>query len=270
VPSDEVIGRVEVKLRSSSQAVYFYDALAKARSALEIKVELGWEATQADLERLRDTLATVNVGVLELHLMQQDESTRDLSSNSQLYDAILDIMEHQSIRTFTIGGLRDFSKLSNLLSRNEDFTHLQHLDLSLHELQSDIPGVMYLITKASNLSSLAIGTGTLGENDRYVLEAYNAITEHRTYPIDFKDLNLVIPPPPSESDESMDTQQCMEQLLKFYCDYGSGTLDIDRQDKLTVDTLAKAIETTNGSAFVTLLLQGDDRLGDSSTTFAAS
>jgi len=264
VPSDEDIGRVEVKLRSSAQAEHFYYALEKATSVHELRVDLDWKATQGDFEKLRDTLATTNVGALELYLMQQDGPTRDLSSCGQRYDAILDIMQHPSIQSFTIRGLRDFSKQSNLLSRNGDFSHLLHLDISLHELQSDIPGVVYLITKASNLSRVAIGTGTLEEkrDHRYILEAYNAFAKHRTYPIKFKDLNLIVPSPSSESNQTTATQQCMEYILQFYCEHGSEKLR-DGLDEMAVDTLAKAIATTNGSAFKMLYFKREGQIGDS-------
>jgi hypothetical protein len=130
-------------------------------------------------------------------------------------------------------------------------------------MKDDIRGVMYMITKASNISSLAIGTGTLrryGDN-RYVLEAYHAIAEHRTYPINFKDLHLVIPPTPRESNQSMATQECMEQLLKFYCENGSETtLDAAHLDELTVDALAET--TKNGSEFKELYLRQTEQLGD--------
>ncbi|KAF9343396.1 hypothetical protein BGX34_006814, partial [Mortierella sp. NVP85] len=263
VPSDEDIGRVKVTLRSSAQAEYFYSALAKARSVQELEVVLTWESTQGDLEKLRDTLETTNVGVLELHLTHQDESTRDLSSNDQLYDAILDIMGDRSIQSFTIRGPRNFSKQSSLLSRNYDFSHLQHLDISLHELKDDILGVTHLIAKASNPSSPAVRTGPLREGDLYVLQMYNTITEHRIYPINFKDLNLIIPPPLRESNQSMATRQCMEHLLEFYCKHGSETLCPDQLDQIAVGTLAQAIATMNGSAFKILELNRDDLLGDS-------
>ncbi|KAF9342954.1 hypothetical protein BGX34_007426, partial [Mortierella sp. NVP85] len=54
--SVEVIGRVEVEMRSRIQAEYFYKALENARSLHDIKIELDWEVTQGDLEKLRDTL----------------------------------------------------------------------------------------------------------------------------------------------------------------------------------------------------------------------
>ncbi|KAF9344992.1 hypothetical protein BGX34_005128, partial [Mortierella sp. NVP85] len=263
--SVDVIGRVEVELRSRTQAEHFYKALENARSLHEIKIELDWKVSQGDLEKLHDTLVTVNVGVLELHLTQQDGSTKNLSNNGQLYDAILDIMGQQSIQSFTIRGPQDFSKRSSLLSRNYDFSHLQHLDISLRQLKDDIPGVTHLINKASNPSSLTVGTGTLERygDHSYVREVYNAIAEHRTYPIGFKDLNLIIPPPLKESNQSMATRQCMEQLLEFYCKHGSERLDADQLDKMAVDTLAKAITTTNGSAFKIIELSRKVLLGDS-------
>ncbi|KAF9342520.1 hypothetical protein BGX34_008022, partial [Mortierella sp. NVP85] len=51
-PSDENIGRVELKLKSSIQAEHIYFALTKARSVHELKVEIDWEATQSDFEKL--------------------------------------------------------------------------------------------------------------------------------------------------------------------------------------------------------------------------
>jgi hypothetical protein len=55
----------------------------------------------------------------------------------------------------------------------------------------------------------------------------------------------------------------MEGLLKFYCEHGSGRLDIDSQGTKAVDSLAKAIATTNGSAFKTLELIRGAQLRDS-------
>ncbi|KAF9352940.1 hypothetical protein BGX34_011898 [Mortierella sp. NVP85] len=217
--SDEDISRVEVKLQSSVLAQHFYFALEKARSVRELRVEIGWEATQSDFEKLRDTLVATNVCVLELYLLEQDGPTKGLSNRNQLYDPILDIMRRQSIQSFTIRGPRDFSKQSSLLSRNEDFPHLQHLDISLDELKNDIPGVTHLIANASNLSSLTVGTSTWSFDYGYVLKAYNAIAEHRTYPIKFKEWDLCLPPPPptKESIDSMAARQCMEHVLKYYC-----------------------------------------------------
>ncbi|KAF9343393.1 hypothetical protein BGX34_006815, partial [Mortierella sp. NVP85] len=217
--TDEDISRVEVKLQSRVQAEHFYFALENASSVRELRVEIDWEATQSDFEKLRDTLVATNIGMLELYLWKQDGPNKDLSNRSQFYDPILDIMGRRSVQSFTIRGPRDFSKQSSLLSRNYDFSHLQHLDISLDELKDDIPGVTHLISNASNLSSLTVGTGTQGSGHDYVLQTYNAIAEHRTYSINFKEWDLCLPsPPPKESDESMAARQCMEHLLKLYCE----------------------------------------------------
>jgi len=158
---DENIGSVKVTLRSRMLAEQFYLALEKARSVYELKVVLDWETSQSDFKKLRDTLALTNVGVLELHLRHQDGPSRDILNRNQRYDSILDIMRHPSIRSFTIRGLQDLSKRSSILSRNDEFSNLRHLDIPMHQLGDDIPGVKCLIARSPNLSSLSLGTATL-------------------------------------------------------------------------------------------------------------
>jgi hypothetical protein len=258
---DENIGRVQVKLESRLQADQFYHALELARSVFELKLELDWDTTRGDFKRLRDTLAKTCVGVLELELGNRDGPTSHTLNRSQRYDPVLGIMQHGSIRSFTIRGPQDFIKRSSLQSRNYAFSNLRYLDISLHQLSGDIPGIKCLISKASNLSSLAVGTGTLGEDCGYVLEAYNAITEHLTCPIIFKEWNLCIPSPSKEPNQSMTTHMCMEQLLRVYCeDNGRLIVNADKPDDSTMAALAKATE--DSSAFQDLWLGRAHRLGD--------
>ncbi|KAF9350657.1 hypothetical protein BGX34_001063, partial [Mortierella sp. NVP85] len=153
---DENIGRAEVILPSKLQAEQFYFALEKARSVQELKIAFDWETTQSDFKKLRDTLAISNVGVLELHLEHQDIPARDILNRNQRFDPILDIMRHRSIQSFTVRGPCDFTKRSSILSRNYDFPNLRHLGISLGQLKDDNLGVKCLITKSSNLSSLAL------------------------------------------------------------------------------------------------------------------
>ncbi|KAF9359774.1 hypothetical protein BGX34_008159 [Mortierella sp. NVP85] len=222
-PSNGDVGRLKVKLRSSAQAEHFYFALGKATSVHELKVELNWETAQSDLEGLRDTLATTNVGVLKLYLK---ESVWAAGYDCPL-DPILDIMQLPSIQSFTIRGLQNFSKRSNLILRNDD-SDLRHLDVSLYEFGDETLVFKRLIASAPNLSSLAINVGALRKGNGHVLQAYNAIAEHRTYSIDFKELDLHLPPPPpKESDQSMAARQCLSHLLEFYC-ASSSPRDIDR------------------------------------------
>ncbi|KAF9360109.1 hypothetical protein BGX34_007955 [Mortierella sp. NVP85] len=255
-PSVEDVGRVEVKLRSSAQAQHFYYVLERARSTHELRIELDWEATLSDLEKLRDALTTINVNVLELYLNERHVPTND----SQLYDPILEIMQHRSIQSFMIRGPQDFSHRSSILSRNCDFSNLQHLDISLYEMKNDIPGATSLITRASNLSSLALGTDRLRHYIRLALNICNLIAEHWTYPINFKNWNITIPPPPRGSDQSMAIRQCMEHLLAPYYKAAGGRLDVNYLDELTADALTK--ETENGSGFNELYLSRNGQLGD--------
>ena len=257
---DENAGRVDVKLLSRVQAEQFYAALEKSRSVYELRIELDWETSQSDFKRLRDTLALTNVGVLELYLRQQDGLTRDILNRNQRYDPVLDIMKHPSIQSFAIRGPRNLSKRSSLLFRNDDLSNLRHLDISLHQLQDDISSAIHLINKATNLSSLVVGTLARRCDNHYALKAYNTIAEHWTCPIIFKDWKRTIPqPPPRGLDQSMAAQQCMELLLQVH--YESTyplSMHVGELDESTVNTIAKA---TNG-AFKRLYLRRDGQLGD--------
>jgi hypothetical protein len=200
------------------------------------------------------------VGVLELYLRQQDGLTRDILNRNQRYDPVLDIMKHPSIQSFAIRGPRNLSKRSSLLFRNDDLSNLRHLDISLHQLQDDISSAIHLINKATNLSSLVVGTLARRCDNHYALKAYNTIAEHWTCPIIFKDWKRTIPqPPPRGLDQSMAAQQCMELLLQVH--YESTyplSMHVGELDESTVNTIAKA---TNG-AFKRLYLRRDGQLGD--------
>jgi len=138
---------------------------------------------------------------------------------------------------------------------------LRHLVIPLHQWKDDISSAAYVISKALDLG-LAVGTGLQGDDNRIFLEAYNAIAEHRTYPLDFKDWDLCIPPPPpKESNQAMTTEQFVEHLLKVYWIWNSSKLDVGKLDELAVGAIAKA--TTNASAIKALHLERDTRLGDS-------
>jgi len=167
---DENIGRVEVALHSKVHADQFYQVLEKARSVYELKLELDWETSQGDFNRLRNSLAKTSVGVLELHLRDTDGPTSDLLNRSQRYNPIIGIMRHPSIQSFAIRGPRNFSKRSSLLPRDE-FPNLRHLDVALDEWEDDIPGLNCLITKSLNLSSVALGRN--GNNSRGLQQTFD-------------------------------------------------------------------------------------------------
>jgi hypothetical protein len=151
---------------------------------------------------------------------------------------------------------------------------LRHLDIPLYQLKDDIPGAKRLITNASNLSSLTLRTGPIGTDplridERYVLEVYRAITEHRNYSIDFKDWGFYLPPPPPmESNQSTAAIQYMEHLLKLQCHFG-GRVDRDMKrlklkgewyDELVVHAMIKT--TKNDSALESLEVRQPHQLSD--------
>jgi len=175
---DENIAHVEVTLRSKSQAEQFYQVLGKAIPVYELKIDLDWDTTQHDFRKLCDTLATTKVGVLELDLGWYDGPIMDILNRSQRYDPILDIMQLSSIQSSAIRGPRSFSTRSGILSRNDDFSNLE---ISLHQLQDDISSAIYSISKASNLSRLAVETGELKDDIGLALQVCHAIAEHWTY-----------------------------------------------------------------------------------------
>jgi hypothetical protein len=117
-----------------------------------------------------------------------------------------------------------------------------------------------LIAKSSNLSSLAIGTGSIYSGIGCALQVCNAIAENRTYPITFKEWHICFPPQ-RESNQSLATQQYAEQFSKVYSESNNQKLNVDILDELTADAIAKA--TTNGSGFTELALRREGQLGDS-------
>ncbi|KAF9353773.1 hypothetical protein BGX34_011389 [Mortierella sp. NVP85] len=133
---------------------------------------------------------------------------------------------------------------------------LRHLEIPLYQLKDDIPSIKLLISNASNLSSLTLRTGPNGDNS-YAQQAYNAIAEHQTYPIIFKEWGISIPPPPRESDQSM---EWVEHIFRFYRNGSIEELVVDNLDESTLDALAKV--TYSDSGLKELYLRRDGQLGD--------
>jgi hypothetical protein len=148
---------------------------------------------------------------------------------------------------------------------------LRRLDIPLYQLKDDIPGLMCLVANATQLSSLALRTDALGGDNGYALQAYNAISEHRTYPIHFEEWDFCVPQPPKASSASSSTlsmadYRYLEHLLKLYSeatkevelDSRGLVLNGDKLDELVVFVLAKATECElRGFG-----LRRADRLGD--------
>jgi len=279
---DENIGRVEVELRSETQAEQFYIALESAKSVYELKVDLKWKTTQGNFKRLRDALVKTNVGVLEFNLFQQDGPASDVLNRNRRYDPIMDIMRHLSIQSVTITEIPEgFIARSSILYSRENFSNLRRLDLPLYHLENDISEIKSLVARAPNLSRLTLrtydGHTRISNNDDddddpfpdtprsqngYFLQAYNEIGVHQRYPIIFKQWGLYISPPSRVPGRSITASRCMEHLLRGYGDIvGRLVLDGSELDEPTTSTLAKT--TKNGPGLRVLELRRTDRLSTS-------
>ncbi|KAG0218557.1 hypothetical protein B0O80DRAFT_258724 [Mortierella sp. GBAus27b] len=187
---DENNGRVAVHLRSKTQAEQFYQALEGSKSMHELHIALDWDTTLSDFKKLRDTLRTTSIGTVRVDLQHQGCPASDILNRNRRYDPIFGIMQHPSIRSFSIiRAPADFIKQSSLQSRNDNFSNLRHLGIDLSALKKDILGIKMLVSRTTNLTMLA-----LDDAKDWIVQVYNAIVEYQTYPITFDDLVRISPP----------------------------------------------------------------------------
>ncbi|KAF9979574.1 hypothetical protein BGZ65_006356, partial [Modicella reniformis] len=239
---DENVGRAVVYLDPRVQADQFYLALEKAKSVYELRIVLQWDATYSDFKRLRDTLCTTNIGVLELDLdyCRPQGVFTDILNRGRRYDPIFDIMRRPSIRSFGIfNPPPDLFQRSSLLSRNDDFSHLRHLRIigGRLNMEEEIPGLKCLIANAPKLTSL-----TLPSTWESLPAVYSSIVGYQTYPIDFSGI-LRILPPPGDSSQSTISLQNVEQLLKVHGGRIEKFRFVNEMRSSVLDTLAEATQS---------------------------
>ncbi|KAF9935640.1 hypothetical protein BGZ65_003182, partial [Modicella reniformis] len=244
---DENVGRVEMTLRSTLQAEQFYMALEKARSVYELMIWLTWkETTYNDFRQLRDTLLKTNVGVLELRCNIERSTTIDILNRSKRYDPIIDIIGHPSIQSFVFTSAPfAFFKRSNLLSRNNNFSHLRYLEIDLVALDAVGPNLKCLVANASQLTSM-----TLFIYWEMLTRVYNAIAEHQTCPVTFKhhkEVAMRILPPTEESRQSKVALQDLAHLFRVYGQHIEAiNLTWRAFDDYALEALAEAAQSGSG------------------------
>ncbi|KAI8348949.1 hypothetical protein B0O80DRAFT_429318 [Mortierella sp. GBAus27b] len=123
--------RVTIHIRSTMQLDLVYQAFETIRSVYGLDIDL-----TVDMEHI---------------------STGDTSDRIQRHDAIFDIMRHPSAHYVTIiNAPSDFIQHSSMGSRTDVFPGLKHVSLDLSTgLEQDLPGVVALVARMPNLSSLA-------------------------------------------------------------------------------------------------------------------
>ncbi|KAG0221001.1 hypothetical protein BGX31_010313, partial [Mortierella sp. GBA43] len=228
---DENTGRVKVTLSSKVQASQFYSALEKAKSVYELEIGFGdWYMTYNDFKDLRDALYKTNIGVLVLDRVGGTNIIGDVLNLNRQFNPFFDIMRHSSIKSIRFDTPEVFFARSNLLSRNDDFSNLRHLEVTLYfygENTSNLSYLRHLLSKTPNLKSL-----TLQLLEKHILEIYNGIVEYQTYPIEIKKRSsiiedfLYIPYPKSESDSPL--RSLKDLVLRFGVNKGTNLLSSRR------------------------------------------
>ncbi|KAI8358858.1 hypothetical protein B0O80DRAFT_484924 [Mortierella sp. GBAus27b] len=253
---DENTGRVKVTLSSKVQASQFYSALEKAKSVYELEIGFGdWYMTYNDFKDLRDALYKTNIGVLVLDRVGGTNIIGDVLNLNRQFNPFFDIMRHSSIKSIRFDTPEVFFARSNLLSRNDDFSNLRHLEVTLYfygENTSNLSYLRHLLSKTPNLKSL-----TLQLLEKHILEIYNGIVEYQTYPIEIKKRSsiiedfLYIPYPKSESDSPLRSLKDLDLLLNDMADGGHRRMalvghvkDLGDLQRWLGDTLV--LESSNG------------------------
>ncbi|KAG0304931.1 hypothetical protein BGZ98_004808 [Dissophora globulifera] len=127
---DENTGLMTVKLRSRVLAEQFYAGLGKARSVLELDIDLDFECTISDLEGLENALRTSSVSILRLdHQRFRTTVGSILLSWSTQHDVLFRIMKLPNMKVIRIILSKEFGKLSSFLPKN--WSHLQKLSLEM-------------------------------------------------------------------------------------------------------------------------------------------
>ncbi|KAG0225323.1 hypothetical protein BGX31_007681 [Mortierella sp. GBA43] len=237
---DEHVGRVDVTLDSNVQAERFYAALDKSKAVYGLRLGVDLDQTQSNFTRLRNALVKTNIGVLELDLSYRDGPESDTPYRYHRHNAILDIMRHPNIQSFSIiGSSWDFVERSTLSSHKSDFLNLRHLDIDIGRLCLDIPGLKLLVAKSPNLSSLV-----LDKSHNLFIRVYNALVEYQAYPITFRDRPLRILPPTDKSSQPMDGIRDMGHLLEVH----GARIEVlilypsEMDDLATMEAFSRAIE----------------------------
>ncbi|KAG0313590.1 hypothetical protein BGZ99_008727 [Dissophora globulifera] len=127
---DENNGLVTVKLRSRALAEQFYAALGRARSVLELDIDLDFECTKSDLEGLENVLKTSSVSILRLDNQRFRTSIGGkLLSRSAQHEALSRIMTLPNMTTIHIILSKESGKLSSLLPKNSSSLHKLSLEM---------------------------------------------------------------------------------------------------------------------------------------------
>ncbi|KAF9910161.1 hypothetical protein BX616_010927 [Lobosporangium transversale] len=118
------LGKAMVKLESSTRAKVFLNALANARCVYELDITLNWDWSEATLEALERALKVSGISILRLELgLSQESSSGNAVPRSTRYEALIRIIELNSMRVIHIALSPDLIELSRLEPRSASHLH---------------------------------------------------------------------------------------------------------------------------------------------------
>ncbi|KAG0221325.1 hypothetical protein B0O80DRAFT_77232 [Mortierella sp. GBAus27b] len=94
---EEATGKVTVRLKSTTTAQQFYDALERAKFIQELALTLDWDTTLEDIRLLRETIRKTNVMTLKLDFCGSQGPSRDFLNKGRRYDPILQMMANSQL-----------------------------------------------------------------------------------------------------------------------------------------------------------------------------
>ncbi|KAG0217148.1 hypothetical protein BGX31_000339 [Mortierella sp. GBA43] len=246
---DETVGRVQVAVSSSKELELLCSALRKSQGVYGLKIEFLWDASYDDLKKLRDALFRKNIGALEFCFRDNSEIQLDISSLSVRcdstqnrglrYEPILEIMQQPSVYSFALSlAPWDIFHRSSLLCRNDYFFNLRFLEIGLKSMAAGIQDLKGLVAKSPNLVNLTMNVKTTE-----LVDVYDAIAEHQTCPVLFKEQALrILPPARHQSLSNVKSRDLTDFLRVHGGQIESLSLNKDWNAKLDVMVFAETIQ----------------------------
>ncbi|KAG0300365.1 hypothetical protein BGZ98_009243 [Dissophora globulifera] len=163
---NEQLGRISIKLTSSFAAAQLFDALHKARGALELTIELHGECTRSDLDGLVESLRKSRISILRLVLssLQTTLGSRLLSTSAR-YEALFRISELPNLKLVHFALPKDVKKILHFQSKRNGSNHFRlSIDMNPGSIgQKDFLILVEKLKTNSTLTSLDLTSNSIGD-----------------------------------------------------------------------------------------------------------
>ncbi|KAG0309340.1 hypothetical protein BGZ98_003455 [Dissophora globulifera] len=129
-------GCFSIKLKTSTLAKQFYDALAKVRGVATLDITLEWNATMSDLRTLAEAMDETNVTEMSLRGQHFNRPALDIVNHSRRYDPIVQLMCSGRIHYMRLRPFKSFfqhvsSSSIQMTSQLKELYLIEDVDLGL-------------------------------------------------------------------------------------------------------------------------------------------